>query len=157
MTTDAWKIHRIMYGPSVIENVIVYTVGVILGIAIGLSICNLIERIIFPVVTDFKISSYEKQGDYATFAGSFIKRRSCRLIVTNVYGHGDDNTKTLLYTYKNDHRMAQLTTGGHHWGPVTLHLNDGMVTKSISVESAHQCHPFWQQETVYWIQDLGAL
>lgn len=157
MMNQAQKIRRVMYGPSCFENIVVYSCGVVLGLVVGLAICNIIETTFFPVVTDFKLTYFEKTSDGVVVSGSMNKHRSCKLISTNVYGHNNKHGKTLLFTFKGDHNLAQMSTGKQSWGPVSIKLYGPIDAETIVVEAVHQCHPLWQQETNYGSIDARTL
>jgi len=157
MMTQAQKIRRVMYGPSCFENIVVHACGAVLGMMVGLAICNLIETRFFPVVTDFKLTYFEKTANGVVVSGTMNKRRSCKLIATNVYGVNPKREKTLLFTFKGDHELAQISTGKQAWGPVAIKLYGPIDAETIAVEAAHQCHPLWQQETNYGLIDARTL
>jgi hypothetical protein len=148
--TQTQKIHRIIYGPSYFEIIVVHACGAVLGLMLALAVCSMIEKTLFPIVTEFKMTQLQPTERGAIISGSLYKRRSCKLIATNVYGHNAKKEKTLLYTFTDTHELAQMGTGLQSWGPIAVHLDAALnAAESISVQATHECHPLWQQETFY--------
>jgi len=108
------------------------------------------------VVTDFKLSLFDQTEGGVIVAGSLYKQRACSLVATNVYGHQAGESKKLLHTIRGNHEIAQMSTGAQSWGPVKIELAIPDEVESISIEAVHQCHPFWNQETVYGRFDMRA-
>lgn len=147
--TETQKINRIIRGPCVLEKIFAHAVGIILGVSIGLTICYYAENLLFPVVTDFKLTVFDPADKGVIVAGSMYKHRPCALIATNIYSYNKNKTKTLVGTIKGDHAIAQMSTGLQSFGPLTIEMLVPHGAQVISVEAMHQCHPFWYQETMY--------
>jgi len=153
--TEAQKINRIIQGPCMLEKIFAHAVGIILGVSIGLTICYYAENLLFPVVTEFKLTVFDPAEKGVIVAGSMYKHRPCSLIATNIYSYNKNRTKTLVGTIKGDHAIAQMSTGLQSFGPITIEMIVPNGAREISVEAMHQCHPFWYQETVYGRFNVG--
>jgi hypothetical protein len=103
----------------------------------------------FPVVTDFKITSFVKGGqDMYYVGGTLEKKRSCELLALSVYKvSGTD--RSVLHQFHKEIFGTDVGVGPIAWGPLPLKFQDVKPTDIIEVKALHRCHAFWLHETEY--------
>ena len=134
---------------------VVMIFGPIFGALVAFFAIYHIEMKFFPVVTNFKIETLNKEiGDYVA-AGSYKKQRPCEFLATNIISIGPNIPATLIYQVKQSDIGANISTGLIQWGPYRIpepKSFNGMT--AIQIIGIHRCHIFWSQETVYGVYPI---
>lgn len=103
----------------------------------------------FPVVTDFKITSFVKSTPDTYYVGGHLtKERSCELLALSIYKISGTE-RTVLYQVHREIFGTDVGAGQISWGPVPLKFQDVQPGDSIDVKALHRCHAFWLHETPY--------
>lgn len=126
--------------------------GPIVGALIAFFAIYQIEMRFFPVVTNFKIETLDKEiGEYVV-TGVYKKQRPCEFVATNIIATGPNIPATLVYQVKQSDIGANVSTGLIKWGPYRIPEPKSFngIT-AIQIIGIHRCHIFWSQETVYGI------
>lgn len=127
------------------------------GLVCSLFVIWSIETRFFPVITDFKITAFERVGDRYIIEGQFNKRRPCELLATNVLAVPRQMLapSRLIHQIKPfDIAGGNAPTGRSIWGPYSIPFphkvfeNEDLIAW-VEVRSVHRCHALWNQETTY--------
>lgn len=117
----------------------------VLGMLIVLGI-NRMEHWLFPVVSDFTVTTASRQGDLLRVAGYMRKDRNC--VFAGVSADAVDSTGhtvSIPLVFRDNERdnTANRPTGTQGWGPWQLEIPIAPSIKEITLEAVHTCHPFW--------------
>lgn len=129
---------------------LIYFMAQVTGIFIAFFIIYQAEMRLFPVVSQFQITSIDKTPGAVAVSGTYTKARPCELLITNVLGVSLTGPATLLHQIRPADDGANLPTGKARWGPYKFSPPaDWADTTHINVVGVHRCHALWSQQTVY--------
>lgn len=123
-------------------NVLPFVVALVI-----LMVLPRLERALFPVVSDFVVTSLTKTPEYVVVSGYMRKTRDCTFVgvqaVAVQEAHEHDIPLIFLDARNNN---ATRPLGSQAWGPwkVTFPTT---YADSVKLTSTHRCHPFYATDT----------
>lgn len=111
-----------------------------------------VERIAFPVVENFSITSLERRGDVFVASGTYEKKRGCELLFTNIMAvpGANKNPSVLMRQIQAGEPGTNSPVGLVKWGPYQIPApQDLSFMGSVEVIGVHRCHALWSQTTTY--------
>jgi hypothetical protein len=107
-----------------------------------------IERRVWPVISDLRVEIVATAGNAVTVRPTFVKARACAYLSTAWYvgdpGRWYERAGLSIEGATGDTRPR----GRHRGSRWTVTFPEGYETDPHFVVFRHQCHPFWQTETV---------
>lgn len=122
---------------------------VVLGMALIAGL-HTIERVFFPVVENFHVTSMRQYKDRVVLRGYMKKTRDCAFAGVSVYGDtGEGKTPlTMLYMEQlNDGHNTSRPQGMQAWGPWRVSIPVAPDVTSITMTAVHDCHFAWASKT----------
>lgn len=103
------------------------------------------ETSLFPVVTDFTVTSLERSENGLLVSGTMNKRRACEFLEITAYTYPDNDkfaipTRVTFY----DDMVETRSAISQRWGPWSLHIPYEFEEVRVSVHSRHQCNLLYQ-------------
>lgn len=129
----------------------------VVGALCALFILYNIETRFMPVVDEFTITRFERQGGEFILSGVLHKHRPCELLAVNVLGEPvtAGQPSRVLYQLEPEAMLGgNAPTGRVTWGPVVLRIPVGFDRQvfglsRIRIMATHRCHALWSQEGEY--------
>lgn len=127
----------------------------VLAMAIVL-VLPILERLAFPVVRDFVVTSMLKEPSAVMLSGYMRKARDCEFIGVSVTAvSGSDYYDVPIYFLDGGAQNSTRPTGTQGWGPWRITL-PAVQADEVRLRSTHRCHPFWTVDTELAIIPLRA-
>lgn len=108
-----------------------------------------VERLVYPVISDFKVTETIRQGNLLTLNGSLTKNRDCQTIALNVYAQKPNQLPQLAdLNIAQDGGSEKIITralGEQKWGPWFVTVPEGPSKLSFFVR--HRCNPLYDVTT----------
>lgn len=111
---------------------------------------GIIEGRLFPVLTDFTITSSEIAGDFSSdFSGEMtILRGKCDFLGMEAYLQGPERRAPVSFTFLESTKAR--ASGTQYWGPWRLRIDLSDLDNLILI-SFHQCpYRFWKTKTEFY-------
>lgn len=131
-----------------------------IGAVLVLWIIYNVEILLAPVVSDFKVTQVERVNGVYQVSGSYYKRRSCELVITNIIGLPADpkQPSTLVYQVMAGEAGSNLPVGSVKWGPYKIPAPANVeMLDHVDIIGIHRCHALWNQSTHYATIPMAAL
>jgi len=123
---------------------IAWHVGPVLAALLALVIAKEIDTRMFPVVTDFVITSMREDSTGVLIEGRLNKVRDCRFLEVVAYG---DQSRPVQVQFMDRQDGSIPTTRAvrvQMWGP--WHIATGGASL-VTLMARHECHALWDHST----------
>ena len=130
------------------------------GAVLVLWIIYNVEMLAAPVVRDFQVTRIERVDGFYLASGTYYKKRSCELVITNIIGLPVDpkQPSVLVYQVMATDAGSNLPVGSVKWGPYKIPAPAGVEQLDhVDIIGIHRCHALWNQSTHYATLTLAQL
>lgn len=114
--------------------------------AIFFCLAYFVERMFFPIVENFNVSSIDKFGPHIVIAGTLNKVRACELVQDIQAFNKNGERLEVEFLDRNGDKISRpaIKNAAQQFGPWVIKNGSN---ESVSLYSLHKCHGLWTQET----------
>jgi hypothetical protein len=128
-----------------------------IGATVWLWIVYTVEIRFFPVITHWSVDYIHKEGNHYVAGGVMTKERQCELLSVNIMAVPKVPLvpRTLIHQVKPETVLGgNMPVGKSTWGPWRMPIPPTLTENldrisHFDVVGVHQCHAFWEQESLY--------